>query len=190
MEVMKRLLLVSTLVAATLCAADLSGVHTVYLLPMAKGLDQYLANRLANDGMFQVVTDATKADAIFTDRIGEGFEQKMDELFPPPEPPKVEEKKEEKKTEANASGDAKSHDQKPTDARGDVGPADEPLNKLAKVGGMGGFSRSKGTVFLVNTKTRQVLWSAYEPPKDGTDKQLDHTASLLVGRLKKGSESK
>jgi hypothetical protein len=186
MEVMKRLLLVCTLAAATLCAADLSGVHTVYLLPMAKGLDQYLANRLINDGMFQVVTDPTKADAIFTDRIGEGFEQKMSELFPPPEPPKVEEKKVEEK----APADAHAGDTKPTDARGDAGPGEEPLNKLAKVGGMGGFSRPKGTVFLVNTKSRLVLWSAYEPPKDGTDKQLDHTASLLVGRLKKLSETK
>lgn len=62
--------------------AELAQVHKVYLLPMTNGMEQYLANRLTSLGVFQVVTDPKKADAIFTDRIGEAFESRQDELFP------------------------------------------------------------------------------------------------------------
>ena len=70
---------------ALLGAAELSDVHTVYLLHMSKGLDQYLANRLTNDHVFRIVTDPKMADAVFTDQIGEGFQAKLTELYPPPE---------------------------------------------------------------------------------------------------------
>jgi hypothetical protein len=43
---MKRLALLFSCTATLVCAADLPGVHTVYLLKMSKGLDQFLANRL------------------------------------------------------------------------------------------------------------------------------------------------
>ena len=46
--------------------------HGVYAAD-ARGLDQYLANRLTDDHIFQVVTDPKQADAVFTDRIGEAF---------------------------------------------------------------------------------------------------------------------
>jgi hypothetical protein len=62
--------------------ADLAQVHKVYLLPMTNGMDQYLANRLTGLGVFQVVTDPKKADAIFTDHIGEAFESQQAEWFP------------------------------------------------------------------------------------------------------------
>src|SRR6266498_3415335 len=54
---MKRLAFLFSCSAALACAADLSNVHNVYLLKMTKGLDQYLANRLTGDHVFQVVTD-------------------------------------------------------------------------------------------------------------------------------------
>jgi hypothetical protein len=73
---------------------DLAHVKTVYLLKMSKGMEQYLANRLANEHLFQIVTDPKLADAIWTDQIGEGFEAKLNELFPPPAPPEPEEKDE------------------------------------------------------------------------------------------------
>jgi hypothetical protein len=66
-------------------AADSSGVQTVYLLPMANGLDQYLASRLVASSAFHVTTDPKKADAFFTDKLGEAFEQRLDALFPPAE---------------------------------------------------------------------------------------------------------
>ena len=31
-----------------------------------------------------MVTDPKLADAVFTDQLGAGFEQKLDELYPPP----------------------------------------------------------------------------------------------------------
>jgi hypothetical protein len=65
-------------------SADLSHVKTVYLMPMSGGLDQYLAIRLSGGATFQVVTDPKKADAIFTDRIGTGFEKSLQDLVAPP----------------------------------------------------------------------------------------------------------
>jgi hypothetical protein len=65
----------------SLLAGDLSGVKSVYLMPMSGGLDQYLAIRLANGGVMQVVTDPQKADAIFTDRIGANFEQSLQDMY-------------------------------------------------------------------------------------------------------------
>src|SRR5882724_4190701 len=78
-----RFLFCLMLAAATL-GADVPGVQAVYLLPMSGGLDQYLANRLTSAGVFKVVTDPKLADAIFTDQLGSGFEQKLNELYAPP----------------------------------------------------------------------------------------------------------
>ena len=82
---MKRLALLFSCTATLACAADLGSVHTVYLLKMARGLDQFLANRLTTEHVFQIVTDPKLADAIFTDQIGESFQTKLDEIFPTPE---------------------------------------------------------------------------------------------------------
>ena len=73
-----------------LCVLSLTGwsqmreIQTVYLLPMAGNLDQYLATRLVEMHLFQVVTDPQRADAVFADRIGEGLEDKLSELYPDP----------------------------------------------------------------------------------------------------------
>jgi hypothetical protein len=64
--------------------AQVSAVKTVYVLPMAGGLDQYLALRLTSTGVVQVVTDPKKADAILTDGIGARLEENLANLFPPP----------------------------------------------------------------------------------------------------------
>jgi len=61
--------------------AQVFGVKTVYVLPMAGGLDQYLALQLTSAGVLQVVTDPQKADAILTDGIGAGFEEKLNTLY-------------------------------------------------------------------------------------------------------------
>ena len=58
-------------------AAQLDGVHTVYLMPMAYGLDQYLAGQFTEEHLFQVVTDPKLADAVVTDHLGKGFEQEL-----------------------------------------------------------------------------------------------------------------
>jgi hypothetical protein len=173
MVLMRRLLPLVAISATFCCAADLSSVRTVYMLPMAKSLDQYLANRLTNEHLFQVVTDPTKADAIFTDRIGEGFEQKLADMLAEPE-------------EETKEAPTKTETKQPDDARGDISPVGQaPVNKLSKPGSTSTMSRAKGTVFLVNAKTHEVVWSAYEPPKDSTSRQMDRTASLLVNRMKR-----
>jgi hypothetical protein len=64
--------------------AEVFGVKTVYLLPMAGGLDQYLALQLTSAGVLQVVTDPKKAEAIFTDGIGARLEESLTELYGAP----------------------------------------------------------------------------------------------------------
>ena len=70
--------------AAIVTLADvnpqLKQVNTVYILAMSGGMDQFLANQITASGVFQVVTDPKKADAIITDRLGEIFETKLAEF--------------------------------------------------------------------------------------------------------------
>jgi hypothetical protein len=63
-----------------LLLAQTPAVHNVYILPMANGLDQYLAERITEDHVMVVVANAKSADAVLTDRLGPGFEQQMDDL--------------------------------------------------------------------------------------------------------------
>src|SRR5215831_2343372 len=66
-------------------AAPASAVRSVYILPMAGGLDQYLAEHLTQTGAMQVVTDPKAAEAFLTDHLGEPFEQKIAEFHQPAE---------------------------------------------------------------------------------------------------------
>jgi len=177
MEVMKRLLLLLSCTGALLGGAELSGVHTVYVLSMSRGLDQYLANRLASDHLFQVVTDPKLADTFLTDHVGESLQAKLEEIFPPPPPTPTPEK------------------EKAAKADKDKEPPSNPMladtvNKLAAVGTSNSFSRGKGTVFLVDAKSRQVVWSAYQLAKGSSAKELDRTASDIVSRLKRDLKGK
>ena len=148
--------------ALLFCAAMFGGATPiaegtrVYILPMANGFDQYLANRLTNTGLLQVVADAKAGDLIFTDRLGPGFEMLLKELRPEPKP-------EAKPESEQKSGDTATPPARPTSS----------------------FGRGKGTLFLVDVKSRQLVWSAYEPPKDMTPAQLDRTAGRVVDRLRK-----
>ena len=65
-------------------SSDLLAVKSVYILAMRSGFDQYLANELTRRGAIRVVTDPTRADAVLTDHLGDSFQQRMDDLFPPP----------------------------------------------------------------------------------------------------------
>jgi hypothetical protein len=177
---MKRLLLLLSCSVALLGGAELSGVHTVYVLSMSKGLDQYLANRLANDHLFQVVTDPKLADAFLTDRVGESLQAKLEEIFPPPVPEKPAPDEKEEKT-------AKKDKDKELPSNSLVG---DTVNKLDTPGTSSSFGRGKGTVFLVDAKSRQVVWSIYELPKGSSAKELDRTASDIVSRLKRDLKGK
>jgi hypothetical protein len=149
----------------------LSGVKAVYLLPMGNGLDQFLANRLANADIFPVVTDPAKADAIFTDKLGEALQERLNELYPPPPKPKP------------AAKDTKSEG-KSDDTQAES--KDKIKNDLPR----SSFGRGKGTLFLVDTKTRTVIWSAYEKPKNSTPDEMNRVAGKIADRLKKDLEKK
>jgi hypothetical protein len=47
------------------------------------------------------------------------------------------------------------------------------------------FRRSKGTVFLVDSHSRKVLWSVYDQPKNSSASQIDRTAERIASRLKR-----
>ena len=170
MDEMKLLLFV--LMAAAAPAVDLTQTHTVYILPMAGGLDQYLANRLTQSHVLQVVTDPNKADAVLSDHLGTAFEQKMTELYPPPPPAKPEHEK-------------KAEDQPPAAVRPMLG---DTVNKLSAPTST--FGGGKGTVFLVSVKSREVLWSTYERHKDASAMQMERVASKICDDLKKSMGGK
>jgi hypothetical protein len=146
---------------------ELKQVNTVYILSMTGGMDQYLANSMTTLGVFQVVADPQKADAIITDRLGEPFEQKLQELYPPPPVVKPEAKDEKDKDKDKDKKDAKS---------ADMGGGGTPH--------VSSFGRGKGNFFIVDRKSRNVLWSTYAPPKDTTTGELSKIAERVTKRLK------
>jgi hypothetical protein len=159
MKAMKRLLLLFSCSGALLFGATAPAVHAVYVLPMAQGMDQFLANRLAAEHAFQVVSDLKLADAVLTDRIGAALNASLDQIAPLAKPP----------AEAKDDKDAKK------DPSG--------KNTLDNPSLSSTFGRGKGTFFLVDAKSREVLWSTFELPKNSTARQLDRTASDIVSRL-------
>jgi len=154
--------------------AELAQIQSVYLFPMANGLDQFLASRITSLALFQVVTDPKKADAVFTDRLGEAFEARLDELYPAPVPaePAPAAKKGEKDAEAQEE------------------TATEPKQKEQKPAQFSSWSRGRGNIFIVNTRTRAVIWSAYERPKDTSPDELNRTAERIASRLKREFKGK
>lgn len=155
--------------AGALCAifplssahAEIFGVKTVYVLPMAGGLDQYLALQLSSGGILQVVTDPKKADAVLTDGIGTRLEDSLSELYGAP----VENDKSDKDKDKSSA----SNSPRP---------------------GMRTLSSSRGLVFLVNRTSRDVLWSTFEPQKSTDPGDLRHVAKKIVERLAKANTAK
>jgi hypothetical protein len=153
---------------ATLCAllplssarGEIFGVKTVYVLPMAGGLDQYLALQLSSGGILQVVTDPKKADAILTDGIGTRLEDSLTELYGTP----VAIDKDKDKDKSTVSNSARP--------------------------GMRALSSSRGLVFLVNRTSRDVLWSTFELQKSTDPDDLRHVAKKIVERLAKANTAK
>jgi hypothetical protein len=144
------------LAASGIAAQAPAGVRQVYLMPMAGGLDQYLAAQLTREHVLQVVTDPKIADVIMTDRIGEAFEQKMAQLFPPAKTDDKDDKKDGKKDD-KTGGAVTQNSFRTTTAR--------------------------GTVFLVDAKSRQVVWSDHEKPVSPTDRELSREAERIVKKL-------
>jgi hypothetical protein len=154
---------------------QLKQVTAVYILSMGGGMDQYLANRLTTMGVFQVVADPQKADAIITDRLGEPFEAKLKDLYPPPPPPAppapVKDEKDDKDSKT-AKADKTSKDEK------------EKIEDSGGAARVSSFQRGRGNIFIVDRKSRNVIWSIYERPKDSTPGELSKTAERVVKRLR------
>ncbi len=156
---------------------ELAAIRKVYLLPMASGFDQYLANQLTVKGVFRVVTDPRKADAVFTDQIGPAFELQLQELYPP-EPEEQEPAK-----AAGESAEAPAETQASAEATAAAAEAKKTREEKRPI--ISSFRRGKGNVFLVDLKSRQVVWSAYLPPKNYSSKQLNKAAGKIVTALQR-----
>jgi hypothetical protein len=164
--------LISTLLPVGARAAWLAEVRSVYLMPMANGMDQYLADRLTHDHVLQVVTDPKLADAVITDRLGEAFQAQLWQLRPelkPLPPPKPKSKKgADKDADADSDSDSDKDKEKKEDA---------PV--------ISSFHAAHGTIFLVHVRTQQVVWSTYQQPGRTGSKDMERTAARIAGLLEK-----
>ena len=96
----------------------------------------------------RVVTDAKLADTVLTDRLGDAFEQKMDEIHP----------KDDKKSDTSTHNVFRA-------------------------------SKGRGTVFLVDAKSRTVLWSDYEKvPGSISNASLNHEAERIAKKMQLPAE--
>lgn len=161
--------------AMSLWAADpaVREVKAVYLLSMTNGLDQYLASELTKSGVVQVVTDPLKADAVFTDRVGEAFERKLADLYAPKPAPKVEEPEEEEKDKKKKAKPKSIADMK------------ENESIVAARVGNSSWGRGRGNIFLVERSTGNVIWSTTGRPKDSSAENVSKTASKIATELKR-----
>ena len=166
---MRKALLLSALSISFLFGIDPAAreVKSVYILRMGNGLDQYLASELVKHGVYTVTTDAQKADALLTDTLGEGFEKKFSELYPPPAPPPA------------AKKDEKDKDKK--EEKKDGGLMGEPVQRM----GTSTLGRAKGNIFLVDRKSRNLLWSMNRQPKHSGSAEMVNHARKIVEQLKK-----
>jgi hypothetical protein len=159
---------------------QLQQVHTVYLLTMSNSMDQYLANRLTTEGVLQVVTDPDKADAVLTDHVGVGFEDRLKQLYPPPAPPPPPPQDSDKEKD-------KDKDKDKDKSRNDLAAA---LESSGASHPPSGSRPARGNFFLVDRRSRQVVWSIYSRPKDTGANELSKTANRVVEQLKKDLEGK
>ena len=164
------LLSVVSLAALPLAGADwerLGRVQKVYLWPMSDSLDQFLAEQVATEGVFDVVVDPKRAQAILTDRISSKFLEGMEELFPTPEEIAEAEPRKKKRKKLTIQGQF---------PRGPIASERSPIYSA---------SRAEGAVFLVDVRTREVLWSTFLKGYDTTPKAMHRQARMVVMRLKK-----
>ena len=175
----RRAWLLSLIVGSAWCASfpELSQVQNVYILPMSGGLDQYLAKSLTQHRQYQVVTNPKMADAIFTDRLGDTFEKKLLELYPPPPPP-------EKPADKSAKDDKDDKKKDKDKEKDSLTMKEEPMVRL------GGFNRNRGNIFLVERASKKVIWSLYKRPKSTTPDDMNRTAESIVGDLQRDISGK
>jgi hypothetical protein len=153
------LFLIAALFLAPLTAADsrLSPrFRTVYVLEMANGLDQHLANRITATRAMWVVLEPATADAVLTESLDDSFWSWLGRNYPPaPGTP----------AQSGNRGSASRRE-----------PSANP--------------RHPGMVFLVDPRTRVVIWSAWDKPKNPSPAELEHTADRIANQLKAAFDKK
>ena len=151
---------VSALAAVPAAFGAPADASPVYFWPMANALDQYLAEQFQSNGIYAVTVDPKQARTVMTDRIDSVFLGVMDELFPLPgsEPAEAAEEK----VDDSIEGDFRMQR-----------PKNRPLG------------RSQGTIFLVDVKTRKVLWSTYLKEYNSNPNSLNKKAREVATRLQK-----
>lgn len=173
--------------------ADLGAVQTVYCLPMGSGIEQFLAHQLAKQGIYEVTTDPLRADAFLSDFVGTSFEIRVEELL------KAARQKKEKEAEEQAAKEAAAKEaagqevteKKPQkkEKEEEVAPGAFQIESAAS-GRVGAFARGKGNVFLVDAKSRRVLWTGFDTPKNTRAEALQKSAEKLAGNLRKAKTGK
>lgn len=177
---MMRCFAVCLLAAAGLAAPpeaprpELTQVKNVYFLPMGQGLDQYLANHINRLGLFQIVADPALADAVFTEQLGRDFEERFKDLYLPPEA--VEKEKEKEKSDGDKDKKAEAADER-------------PFNEQMRMRSSS-FTRGRGNVFLVDIKSRHLVWSYHLRPQNSNPKEVNQTALRIVERLSRDLKGK
>jgi hypothetical protein len=70
--------------------------------------------------------------------------------------------------------------------------ADNEKDRVSSFSGgpMANGTRSKGAVFLVDRKTRSVIWSGYVRPKNSQPDELNHVADKIAAQLEKDKKVK
>ncbi len=152
---------------SVVASPSLENVKTVYFWPMHHSLDQYLAEQLSDERLFQVVVDPKLADAIITERIDAPFLKALDEVF------------------AADSGKAGKTEGTTATSATDGGSVEEGLEPPRPANRA--IARPEGTVFLVHAASRKVLWSTFIDQKDYRPKDLHRQARDIVERLKKSA---
>lgn len=162
---------------------------TVYVLPMATGLDQYLANHLTMRG-FAVTTNRAVAEVVLTDRLGAEFERQVKEIrdevakknapaAPADPPPAADEKVDAKPAKPAKPGEkvltAAEERRLAEDAKR---ISEQELQRPVST-----FSRGRGNIYLVDLGAERVIWSTYERAKDRRPDTLNRNAREIVEEL-------
>jgi hypothetical protein len=141
---------------------QLQNVGRVYLWPMTNAFDQYLAQQMTAEGVFEIVVDPKLAGTVMTEKIDNTFLQALDELFPPGDAASRKEKAEEKGKGADSlEGDFRMR-------RAANHPRAAP----------------RGTLFLVDVASRKVIWSTYLKEFAADPNELHKQARGVVEKLK------
>lgn len=156
------LLCLGILPAGAAEAPEAAGIRTVYLMRMANSFEQYLANHLAKSKIYEVVTDPARAEAVLTDRVGMALQDELATLLTPAVSQEVKQAEEADQSESGGGMKGDTYQVRPSS-----------------------FSRGRGNIFLVDLKTRSVLWSTYERPRNSTPDSLDKAAKNVISRLTK-----